>query len=294
MAGRGLVEEARALYALPPAEFVAARDARRAELRDSDRPLADELGRLRRAAPAAWLVTVLVSERPELVETLVDLGDELRTALEGGDRAALAELTTRRRALLREASDLGRGLAAEHGVSAGTGVLDAVAETLQAAMGDPAAADAVRSGLLVRALEPSGFDPVDLSDALAVEDGEPAEPERRPRLRRVDDPDAELARARREADEALADATRRLAAAREAQSDHERRTAEAEGRRDELAADVERLEEELTAVRRALAQAERRAREVRGEAIRVERERENAEDAVARATERRARFDGPG
>src|SRR5690606_28361559 len=122
--------------------------------------------------------------------------------------------------------------------------LDDVAETLQAAMGDAAAQSAVRSGLLVRALESSGFDAVDLEGALAVDDGAPATPPR-PRLRRVKDPDAELARARREAAEALEEAQARLAEAEETRDAHETRVREAAERHAELSDEVKRLEAEL-------------------------------------------------
>lgn len=60
-----------------------------------------------------------------------------------------------------------------------------------------------------RGSEASGFDPVDVSGALAIELEElPGSEPPAPRLRRVRDPDAELARARREAAEELETARR--------------------------------------------------------------------------------------
>jgi len=289
VAGRTLAEEARELYLLPPAAFTAARNARRAELRSSDRGLADEVGALKRASPAAWLVSALAREEPERIDELVELGGELRAALENADREALARLADARRDALRSATDAAQQVADEHDVSASRAVLDDVAETLQAAMGDAAAESAVRSGLLVRALESSGFDAVDLEGALAVDDGAPATPPR-PRLRRVKDPDAELARARREAAEALKEAQARLTEAEDAHRAVERRIDAAEMSRAELADEVERLEAELTRARRGLEDASGDLREATAERSRAERALERARHAVDDAEQRRDRF----
>lgn len=289
MRAPSLAEEARELYLLPPGDFVAARNARRAELHASDRELAEEVGELRRAAPAAWLVSLLAREQPTRIDELVRLGDELRAALENADREALTRLTGERRDALRSASDAARELAGEHDVTPSRGVLDEVAETLQAAMGDAAAEAAVRSGLLVRSLESSGFDPVDLAGALAVDEGAPAAPPRA-RLRRVKDPDAELARARREAAEALAEAQARLADAEQARAESDGRTHEAETHHAELAEDVQRLDAELARTRRRLDDAASELREAKAESARAERALERARDAVAEAEQRRDRF----
>jgi len=289
VAERTLAEEARELYRLPPAEFVAARNARRAELRASDRELAEAIGELRRPSPAAWLVSRLAEEEPDRIDALVELGDSLRAALANADREALAHLTEQRRDALREVSDAAARIAGEHEVSASRAVLDDVAETLQAAMGDAAAAAAVRSGLLVRALESSGFDPVDLAGAVAV-DGEAPPAPRRPRLRAVKDADAELARARAEAAEALDEARSGLADAERALDEHDERTREAREHHDELAAEVERLEAEFSRARRRRDDAASEVRELTGSRGRLTRELERAQDAVARAEERRDRF----
>ncbi|MGN6272097.1 MAG: hypothetical protein ACTHMQ_03305 [Protaetiibacter sp.] len=289
MAGRTLAEEARELYELPPAAFTAARNARRAELRDGDRDLADEVGALKRASPAAWLVSLLAREQPERIDALVGLGDQLRAALENADREALTRLADARREALRDAAEAARDVAAEHDVAPSRAVLDDVAETLQAAMGDTGAEAAVRSGLLVRALESSGFDAVDLDGALAVEAGAPVAPPR-PRLRRVKDPDAELARARREAADALDAAQARLAEAEDARRAHDRRLREAERSHRKLAKEVDRLESELTRARRRLDDAGGEVRDARSDGVRVERALARAQDAVAEAEQRRDRF----
>lgn len=288
-----LEDEARALYAVPPAAFVAARNARRAELRVTDRGLSDAVGELRRASPAAWLTSLLVSERPDVLDDLVHLARRLRTAVDAADREALGALAEERRKALREATELAAQLGEAEGAAPGRAALDGVAATLQAAMGDAAAAEAVRSGLLLRALQGSGFDPVDLTDAVAVGiDGaaadEPATP--RPRLRRVQDPDAELARARREADEAMAEAEEAARLAVDTALAVEERIADTERMRAELEQELEDLQVEVARTRDGLAAARRALRDLDAERIRATRARERADDVVERARERRARF----
>ena len=293
MAPGTLADEARALYAVPPARFVAARNARRAELRATDRELADAVGELRRASPAAWLTSLLVSERPEVLDDLVELAGRLRTAVDTADRNALGALAEERRAALRQATDLAAQLGEAEGAAPGRAALDAVAVTLQAAMGDAAAAEAVRSGLLLRALQGSGFDPVDLTDALAVGTGgaaadEPLSP--RPRLRRVQDPDAELARARREADEAMAEAEEGARLAIDAALAVEERIADTERMRAELEQELDDLQVEVARTRDGLAAARRALRDLEADRTRAGRARDRADDLVERARERRARF----
>ena len=69
------------LYSLPPEQFVAARDEAVADARlAGDRLMATEIAALRRPTVAAWLVNVLVRQRPELVDELFELGESLRAA----------------------------------------------------------------------------------------------------------------------------------------------------------------------------------------------------------------------
>lgn len=294
MGAGSLDAEARTLYAVPPSAFIAARNARRAELKTTDRELADAVGELRRASPAAWLATVLVREHPEVLDGLEELARRLRAAVDAADRDALGELAEERRELLRQATALATEVGEAEGLTPNRAALDGVAATLQAAMGDSAAASAVRSGLLLRALQGSGFDPVDLSDALAVPvegstDDEPPKP--RPKLRRVGDPDAELARARREADEAMAEAEAEARRANDAALKLEQQIVDADRIRAELEQELEDLQVELARTRDGLAAARRELRELESERTRATRARDRADDAVERARERRARFE---
>lgn len=157
------------LYALHPSEFTARRDALAAEARkEGDRDLAGTIKALRKTSSAAYCVNRLARMRPDEMRRLVDLGARMREA-----QAALSgeEL----RSLGRQRQQLVAGLAREAARSArdsGHPLSDAsereVESTLEAALADEAAGEAVRSGLLVRALEHSGLDRVVLDGALVA------------------------------------------------------------------------------------------------------------------------------
>lgn len=149
---------ARELYALAPEDFVAARTRLVREARAvKDRALATEIGALRKPTRTAWLVNALARDDPDAVGALLGLGDELRTAQEARDGAALRALSARRRtaidALVRRASALGE----EAGHPPTEATTNEVAQTLQAALGDPGVAAQVREGRLAGAAVYGGF-----------------------------------------------------------------------------------------------------------------------------------------
>jgi hypothetical protein len=144
------------LYGVDPAEFVAARSEAAA---GADRELRTSIKALRKPTASAAAVNALTRRDPELVDRILDLGDRMRDAFAARDRDAIRDLTRERQRLLQRAlRDLG--------TSATVG--REVEETLQAAVVDPVAAAAVRSGMLVRALESTGVESVDVSDAVAL------------------------------------------------------------------------------------------------------------------------------
>jgi hypothetical protein len=249
----GIADE---LYGLPPTEFIAARDAR---AKESSREVGAGVKSLRRPAPAAWVVNLLVRERREALESLLDLGSDLRAAQASLDRAEITRLAKERRvvgtALAREGGELAD--AAGHRVA--PAVVDAVAATLDAGLADPEAAEAIRTGRLLRPLETIGFEPVDLAEAVALPEAGSRAAERRaparPKLRAVDDTDAELARARNRADAAVARAETDAA---------------------EAADELDGAEDRLRAARKALAAAQR-------DADAAEQLRDAATDAHGRA-----------
>ena len=158
-----------ALYALPPAEFTAARDEQaRAAQTAGRRDDAAAIKKLVRPTASAWLVNQLNRHAPEQLGRLFDLGEALQEAQRtlAGDR--LRELSARRRQvvsdLLSAAAELARGA----GQSASQAVLDELRATLEAALADEGARDAVRSGRLTKALAYAGLGEVDLTAALAL------------------------------------------------------------------------------------------------------------------------------
>lgn len=155
------------LYRLTPADFTAARDSRASEARKSgDRQLAATIKQLKRPSAAAWLANLLSRECPEGVDALLRIGDHLRVAqgrLAGSELKELAREGHRVVAkLVREAERL--SVAA--GQRPSPAVLRQLQETLDAALADPGAAAAVRSGRLTAALSYAGLGAVaDGSDA---------------------------------------------------------------------------------------------------------------------------------
>jgi hypothetical protein len=253
-----LADIADALYGVTPADFVAARNAQAKDLAD-DKDLAARVKELRKPAPAAWVINLLARQRRDDLERVLELGPELRDAQAALDRAEMTRLAKERRAMVTRLAQDGAQLAGDAGQKVPAGVVDAVAATLDAALADPEAADAVLSGRLLRPLESIGFEPVDLAEAVAVPGtGSRAAQRRapeRPRPRAIDDSDAELRRARTRADAAVARAEEDAAAA---------------------AAELDRLEERLREARKALAAATR-------EAETLDRHRADADDAVGKA-----------
>ena len=239
------------LYGVPPAEFIAQRTARAKDLAD-DKPLAARVKELRKPAPAAWVVNLLARERRNELEHLLALGVGLRAAQEALDRGEITRLAKERRTLVTALAREGAQLALDAGHRVPPAAVDAVASTLDAGLADPEAADAIRTGRLLRPLETIGFEPVDLAEAVAApEAGSRAAQKRvaeRPRPRAIDDSDAELRRARERADAVVARAEQDAAEAADEFAD---------------------LEARLRDARRALALAER-------EAEALERQRDSA------------------
>lgn len=269
----GIADE---LYALAPADFVAARNARAAELRSDDRALADAVRALRKPGPAAWVVNLLARERShELVEVL-DLGAAARAARDTLDRGEMTRLGRELRTRVADLAAEGIELARASVPSLPSGVAGAVVATLEAGAADPEAATALRSGRLLRALETIGFDAVDLADAVAVPAAGSRAAERRtapvaPRLRAVDDADAELARARTRADAVLAEADRAASIAAE---------------------QLTTIEGRLRAARQALAAAQRDADSLARDRDEATESLERARAAAEAARARRGALDG--
>jgi hypothetical protein len=164
------------LYALPPEEFVAARNEAAGQARAAgDRERARQLAGLRRPTVAAWLVNLLALRRPELVGELLDLGAELREAQHGLRGDQLRELSGRRRAAITALVSQARQLAVEAGRRPGDPLpLAEVEASLAAALADEDVASAVRAGRLTRSAEYAGFGEAPRPQLRVIEGGEPA------------------------------------------------------------------------------------------------------------------------
>src|SRR6478735_2146877 len=267
-----LLEIADDLYALPLADFTPARDALVKEHK-ADKALAASIKGLRKASAAAWVVNLLVRRDPDQVDQVLAVGEALREAQENLDATQLREFTKQRRQLTASVTTAARRLAREEGVRTTEAVAEQVEATLTAAMLEPDAAKAVRSGLLVTALTATGLGDLDLSGAVAVPEAlgfsakaRPAapgpDPTQRPQLHVVPDPDADV-KARRAADERLADAR---AAPKDQEKEHragrrsweklQARTLQVQSEIDELRSQVAALEDTLEEVDDELGEAE--------------------------------------
>lgn len=162
---------ARELLLVAPGDFVAERTARQRAVRKDDRALATAIGGLRKPAPAAWIVDLLAHEGA--LDDAVDLGPALRKAQADADPGDIRMLRQQRSEVIEALAQAGADLASDAGHPATSAVLDQVRATIEAAMADPHAGAAVRSGLLVTPLESVGFDAVDLDGALADPDAVP-------------------------------------------------------------------------------------------------------------------------
>lgn len=270
------------LYLLPPEEFTAARDAAaRAAKADADADAAKALKELRRPSVAAWLVNRLVAEQPDLVGQLLDLGPALAAAQAQGQGDELRALGAQRRELIGAVVAQAVALA-ERPISAT--VRDAVASSLEAGLADPGAADAVRSGRLVRALSYAGFGGVDLDGAVAVAaTRSPAAP--RKKVAAKDDRAERVAAAEAAALEAagrLDDAVRACAAAERERADTDERAAAANAEAERLRT---ALEEAETAARQARSER-KRATESAEKAVHLVRTRQSVEEAARTALDR--------
>jgi hypothetical protein len=150
-----------ALFAGPPDEFVAARDALAKALKaEGEKDAAAEVKALRRPTTAAWAVNQVArtTRTKKDVAALLQVGDRLRDAhealLDGKGDGAIRDATAERRKLVAKLTKAAVDLLGPSGESQ----RDAITHTFDAAVADPDAGLAVRAGRLSKELEaPSGF-----------------------------------------------------------------------------------------------------------------------------------------
>ena len=286
-----LDEAAGQLYGGSPEEFIQRRKELAAEARRAgDRELVKQIGQLRRPTRSAWLVNLLAHRQPDRLQELLELGSALQDAQQRRSGNDLRRLSRERRtmvdALSREAIEAGR----EQGYSPPDAAIQEVAQTLQAALGDPQVAELVRTGRLSQATTYGGFGPQDLTAALAASLPDPAREEpaaAMPAAGKSTDLEQENGaeqQRRQEAERLAAEAESEAAEARQAADDAETAAEEATARADELADRIEEARREL----RELEATERAAREDARAARRHHQElRQTAADAEQSATKAR-------
>ena len=264
------------LYALPPEDFTAARTAAAKGL---DKVLAKQVVGLRKPTVGAWLVNTLAREEPDLLDQLLSLGPALAQAQRGGKGDTLRQLGEQRRQLIGAVTARAFELAERDPVAAARAEVES---TLEAALADPASADAVRSGRLVRALSYAGFGEVDVSDAVAAPTRAKTTSAKAPAKQAPPKKDVAAAEQRAlEAAGGLDDAVRACERAHQEQES-------AEAAQQEAADEVERLEQALHDARERRTAAEDAARK----AARLSTKAEQAvKEAQAKAEKARKALD---
>ncbi|MFF9564511.1 hypothetical protein ACF1AJ_14290 [Leifsonia sp. NPDC014704] len=272
------------LYSAAPGDFIARRNAAAAQ---ADRSTAKQIKTLRKPSASAAAINALTREHPDLVGDVLDIGSRMRDAFASRDRAEIRALTQERQRLLQRATD---------GLDLSPAVQREVEETLQAAVIDPAAAAAVRSGMLVRALESTGLEQVDVSDAVAlpidIEDFPAPRAGRRKAQSRGEDADAaeaddepaeeehtESPSERRERQRRIRAAEKAVARAREDAEALDDELDETVDRRGDLEAERDSLQRRLQRITDDLSEARAAERELRtriSDAQRAVREAEKA------------------
>lgn len=280
---------ARELLLVAPQDFVAERTRRQRAVRQDDRALATAIGRLRKPAPAAWVIDLLAHDGA--LDDAVDLGPALRKAQADADPDAIRTLRRQRTEVVDALAQAGADLASDAGHPVTPAVLEQVRSTIEAAMADPHAGAAVRSGLLVTALESVGFDAVDLDGALADPDAVPdawsgsdappipisqargarkASRASRPAQRDAPEPEPDAE------PEPKRDPAADRKAARQAETAARTESRDADAALDTAEADLEQADKRRAGLQRALEQAE-------AEITRLEAARDEAEAASDRA-----------
>lgn len=148
----------RELYGLAPAQFTAARNAKATDARKAGFPeVAASLKELRKPSAGAWLANLLVRERPNEIETLIELGDSLRApegTLGGHEiRKVSREKVDAASKLIRYA----KSRASQLGPAVSVAAVEELETTLDAAFADPQAAARLRQGRLTSGLRYSGL-----------------------------------------------------------------------------------------------------------------------------------------
>jgi hypothetical protein len=152
------------LYGGEPEAFTERRRALVAEAKTAgDKSAVTAIAALRKPTRAAWVVNRLARAEPDAAARLAALAAALRDAEQEKDGARLRELSAERGALIDALT--ARALVAAGVAEAPASLRDEVADTLTAALADPATAAEFAAGRLTKAAHWSGFGLADLTPA---------------------------------------------------------------------------------------------------------------------------------
>lgn len=285
------------LYALPPDQFIASRDAAAAAAKASgETKLAADIKRLRKPTVSAWAVNLLSRRAGDTLKALIELGPRLGKAQRLGRRDELRSLAEARHGYVTALVAAAGAALAEHGQTMSSAIALDVESTLAGALAEPDVAEAVLAGRLDRPVHYAGLGPV---PALRLVPADEAEEEAE-----LLTPGTEKARETEEAAGHEPGAT--PARGRAAGPDVEELAAEvdlAAGRHNEALADAGRVDEERARLRREyddlrarlqelegeIRAADRAANQTRRDVNRAERDLERAKRVLDRARSNRAR-----
>ncbi len=145
------------LYALPPEEFTAARNALAKELKAAGKKdEAAAVAKLRRPSVAAWALNQVARTKADLVEAALAAGQELRAATEATVAGEAGELRAASAAERTAANAVVKAAAAHLGARA-EALTPALLATLRVAALDDEVADELRRGVLTSDQEQPGF-----------------------------------------------------------------------------------------------------------------------------------------
>ena len=265
---------ARELYALAPAKFTAARNARAGLAAPA---LAKQVKALRKPTVSAWAVNLLT--RDGQLADAIELSAALREAQDDLDAAELARLGKQRRQLVAALAKQAVGLAEDAGGTLSAAAREDVEKTINAAVVDAAAAAAVLTARLVTPLEAGDIEPDTLADAVGGSvPGVVTPPPRDDLAERRARKAAE--KAAREAERLANEAERELARVDARRAKAQERVDHIRERIDDLRRDLAALEKDEQAAGEKLDAVEREHAEAAAKARDAAKESERAQSAL--------------
>ena len=152
-------DEIDVIFDTPLREFVSTRDEVVARLKSEGRMEdAARVKALRKPPLSAWAVNQVARRDPDGMQALVAAGEDVRAALEAGDRERLATASALRRQSVAGLRKRAAEILEDAGHAAGADTLERVARTLQAAAADPVSGAEVVAGRLTADLEPGAVE----------------------------------------------------------------------------------------------------------------------------------------